>query len=461
MKAVLLIFAISIPLLTGYLITAWLTTGEREGGVLERLSLGYGLGSGVLAYLMFVLGLLRVPYSVLSVTLPMAALSALFAALILKKGGGFLRTARLGPSGLSGVRLIFSAMLIAWLLLKISFVLYENALRPIFAWDAWVHWSTGAKVFYYAKGLLLDEAGENFFGKTYRFMGHPIHSPLLQVWQALWLGSFDEALVKTWSALYFIAMLGIVYFAVRREGGVFPALVSAFFLSSLPLLSWHATESYSDLVLGYYALAATAAVWRYMRGANKGYLVLAGLFLAMGSTTKNEGIFFFAAVLLALILYNILERRSYLSDALFFIIPFAVLALPWFAFKAINGLGFGHGSYGSELTWLSDPKFGAAAEKGVHWEIIPGMLRQLFMSANFNLLFAFWLFVTVFKMRTALRTEIKYVHLIAVSALAMFAFVYLVFEVTAVTETTGVNRNALTYAPIFLLSSALLYTLKE
>lgn len=461
MKLVYLIFAVLIPLSAGYLAVTWLTSQDRESAFFERLSLGYGLGSGIVTYVMFILGLLRIPYSLPSIILPLSVISAFFAFMIRRGGGGFLRSARLCPSHTTGLKLAASALLIAWMLFKVAFVLYENSLRPIFAWDAWVHWSTGAKVFYYAKGLLLDPSGENFFGKGYRFIGHPVHTPLLEVWHALWLGEFDEALVKTWSAFYYTGMIGIVYFTVRREGGSFPALVSAFFLSTLPLLAWHATESYSDIVLAYYALSATAVSWRYMRGLDKRYLALAGVFLAMCSTTKNEGIFFFAAVAFSFTLYSAIERRSYLSDAFFLVLPFAVMAGPWLVFKAVNGLGFGHGSYGSELTWLSDPKFGGAGEKGVHWEIIPEMMKQLFFRANFNLVFPFWLFLTGFYMRTVIKTELKYIHLMAVSAMSMFAFVYLVFEVTAVTEATGVNRNALTYAPIFLLSSALLYVLKD
>ena len=460
MKLVYLIFAVLIPLSVGYLAVTWITSRDRESAFFERLSLGYGLGAGIVTYVMFILGLLRIPYSLPSIILPLAAISAFFVFLIRRGGGGFLRPARLCPSHTTGLKLAASALLIAWMLFKVAFVLYENSLRPIFAWDAWVHWSTGAKVFYYAKGLLLDPSSENFFGKSYRFIGHPVHTPLLEVWHALLLGEFDESLVKTWSAFYYTGMIGIVYFTVRREAGAFAAIASAFFLTSLPLPAWHATESYSDLVLASYALSATVVSWRYMRGLDKRYLALAGVFLAMCSTTKNEGIFFFAAVASALILYNAIERRSYLSDSLFFILPFAILAGPWFVFKAVYGLGFGHGgegAYGSELTWLSDPTFGPTVKKGIHWEIIPGMLRYLFLSANFNLVFPFWLFLTVFNLWTVIKTEIKYLHLISMSAMGMFVFVYLIFEVVAVIGGSGINRNTLTYVPLFLLSSALLF----
>jgi hypothetical protein len=119
-------------------------------------------------------------------------------------------------------------------------------------------------------------------------------------------------------------------------------------------------------------------------------------------------------------------------------------------------LGFGHSGAYSGFSWLSDPKFKHDAPRGVHWEIFPLVLREIFFKANFSLLFPFWIAVTVMGFKEIMRSKIKYLYFIAVSVIAMFIFVYLTLEVTAVTETTGIQRNFLTLAPIIFFISACL-----
>ena len=63
-------------------------------------------------------------------------------------------------------RVVFM-ILTAWILAKVLFVLYEGFFLPENTSDSWEHWSSGAKFFYYEKGLALDPANEHFFGAGY------------------------------------------------------------------------------------------------------------------------------------------------------------------------------------------------------------------------------------------------------------------------------------------------------
>jgi hypothetical protein len=360
---------------------------------------------------------------------------------------GGLRTAgNEAVKGVGGWKLYLSAFLAVWLFLKIGIVSYECLIRPMYAWDTWANWSAGAKLFFFEKGLVLDQADEHFFGTGYRaFLGYPLHTPLLQVWISLWQGEFHEAYAKAWSAFYFISLLGVFFLAVNRESTWFYGLVAVFFLATVPLLTNHGTEGYSDLPLSYYGLASTVCFWRYLSTAKKGPLILSGILLAMGSTTKDEGLFFFVAVGVALFLFSIFEKRRLLSAFTCFLLPFLFVSGPWFLFKALYGLGFGHGDLVAGITGSK-----------IYWEVLGSVFKVTFFEANFNLIFPFWLVLTVLGFRTVMTTNIKYLFFIIVMVMGMFIFIYLRIDQNIVFEETAFHRNTLTYVPIIFFASALL-----
>ncbi len=465
MNPLFLIPAFAVPTVTGYVFVAWLLSGDERATVAERLFLGFGAGAGMLSFVMLLMGFAGIRYGVSSITAVMLAVCAVFAWLS-SRSGGLKKNLFSGGFGLnpfiggSSWRNYAAAVILIWLALKVSFVAYEGFTRPIFAWDAWVNWSAGAKAFYYDRGLMLGASREEFFGGVYRpFLGHPVHLPLLQVWSALWLGGFHEAYVKVWSVFYYITLLGVMFTAVRREAGGFYALVVLFFLSSAPLPIFHAIDAYADIQLGWYALCSALFLWWHVEDGKRRTLAACAFFVAMGLLTKNEGIIFAAAVAFALVLRSVIERRGLekkglLDAAIGFVPVVVILTLPWFAFKFSHSFGFGH--TGSGLKWLSDPKFGQEASGSIHWEIFVPALREFFLRANFGLIFAFWFFVSIAAIKTLLKTGLRYLHAYLLFVIAFYFFIYLTLEVTAVTEVTGINRNMLAYAPVMLFSSAVL-----
>ena len=165
--------------------------------------------------------------------------------------------------------------------------------RPLYADDNWSNWSAGAKFFFYQGSLALDPASEHFFASGYRlYMGHPLLTPLLELWSALTIGRFDEILSKGWAPFYYIASVVLLYSAVKREAGSLVALMSAFMLSSVPLFTFHALDGYADLPLAFYILAGSVFLWRYMEEGTKSSLLLSGALFATGAFTKNEGVLF-------------------------------------------------------------------------------------------------------------------------------------------------------------------------
>jgi len=455
MDFIYLILSMIIPIAGGAFFVRWLLRFDALMGWGEALCFGMGAGLAFTAFAMFILGLAGVPFTLINMGLPVLIFTLLFFILTrlnpaANSGAAALRR------GLRGWRLYLTIIMALWIAAKVGFVFYESLTRPLFSIDSFLNWAISAKIFFYRAGLILDPADEHFFGRGYRFfIGHPLHLPLLQTWIALALGRFHEVYVKLPGALYFLGILGVLYYGVKREAGAFYALITAFFMASVPILTAHGQDAYADLPLSFFAISGTVALWRYIRGENLSYLVLSGILLGCGIFVKNEGLFFPLAAGTALLVFLFLRKKSPAPPLAAFIVPVLLIAGPWFIFKLHYGIGFGHSGPASGMKWLSDPWYQGNQGYGVHWEVLAKGFKALFFTANYNLIFPLWAFVSLFAARSILRTELKYLYIIILLVSSMFVFVYLTLEVTAVMQETGIHRNTLTYLPIIYFATSL------
>ncbi len=451
-----------ITTISGYLLAS-IFMREIEGtGPLERLFTGYGLGLGVLTFQMMIMGALGVPFTLDTISSVNLFVSAILLYIISLKGR--LRISLLGAPVTRyrykeikpfGARDVFLWVLAAWIVFRCLFVFFDSISTPLYSVDTWSNWSAGAKLFFFEGGLL-GEADEHYLGTGYRrFLGHPLHTPFSQVWLALWLGEFHEVYVKLWNVFYYYSALALFYLAVRREAGAGYALIMTFFLSSSALFTYHGTDALAELPLSYYNLASIVFLFIYMRGGNVRSLLLSGLLMGMGLSTKNEAILFIAASLLSILIFNIKEKRgAFLKSFASYLIPLVTVSAPWLIVKAINGIGVGHSGTESSIEWFNAP-FGPASVDDTYLELIGQILYQTFLSPNFSLLFPFWIVVTAIGARLIMKTELKYLYVIVLTVISGYIFIYLTLEVTAVTDVSGIHRNILTYMPILFYTSSL------
>lgn len=455
MDFILIFFAMAIPTLTGFAFTRYLLRGAGVT-LAETVLFGFGVGTGFLTYEIFLLGLTGVRFSITG----LAALPVIFALFFFFLLYRSRVRALPGPvAHIDGreIKFYISIFLALWLAVKIYFVFDENFTRPIHSIDSFLNWSVTAKFFFYRRGLALNPGDEHFFGAGYRFfLGHPLHYPLVQMWTSLWLGKFHEVYAKAPSFFYFSGLLGVLYYAVKRETGAFYAIVTVFFMASAPIFTYHGIDAYADLPLSFYALAGMVTFWRFLRTEDRRFLILSGIFLGMGIFVKNEGVFFAAAVFAALLLFLLLRKKPVAANLACFLAPLILVSAPWLLFKASHGFGYGHSGHGSGLKWLSDPWYSESAGRGVHWEVIPKGLKEIFFSANYNIVFPFWLLLSAAGFKAVIRSELKYLYMVLFLVIGVFFFVYLTFEATAVTEVTGIHRNTLTYLPMVFYTAALL-----
>jgi 4-amino-4-deoxy-L-arabinose transferase-like glycosyltransferase len=352
------------------------------------------------------------------------------------------------------LRRFFVLLVIAWILAKILFVLYEGFFLPEHTSDSWEHWSLGAKFLYYEKGLALDPSNEHFFGTGYlKVQRYPLNVPLMQVWSSICVGEAHEIYMKVWSALLFVSMVGLLFCALRRKTTTTTALLASFFLSTVPLLTYHALTAYADLPLSFYALGGLICFWDILDARQsgpikgpRGMLVLMGTCAALCAWTKVEGLFYVAAFSVSLMLYSLINKIP-LKRGIAYLAPLALITAPWYVFLLFIGVPI---SYGEERM-LEE-----AIAKGIHFEVLPLIAEQVLFSANFNIIFPALLLLTVLGCRSIVRSGLAYLYTVVLTVMVMFLALYLGTESYRwVMNLTAVNRNILTFIPMMFYLAAL------
>jgi len=443
--------AIVVPWALGFLILAVLRRDESSDGNIERFCFAYPLGIGIVTLQMFLLGLMRV-----SLTLRPVAILILFEIvtllfwiragrrrLIWSPAPGLLR--EFCSPGVSRARKAGMIILLVWVVVKIASILVEAYVRPIFAWDSFVNWAASAKLFYHEGGLMLDGPVEEFFGQGImdRHSNYPPHIPLMQVWFALWIGSFDEVLVKFWCPVYLICAAAYLYVIAAREvGRPVSLLIIVLFLSS-PLMSLHGIEVYGDVVLGAYLLFILGAFLDAVRGKRSSWVVV-GLFSALAVFTKDEGTFFVLPLALSIAFFFRREhsRGAAVLRPLFHVVAPLLIVAPWFVFKFASGRGFG------------------ADHIQPGWDFRPDMVLRVMSEfrslSNFGVVFVLFPFLLVLNGR-ATREFLHMLFPVACYGCFFVAlFVFTKFFSTEISIGTAFYRNLLTYYPAAWLLTVLL-----
>jgi len=459
--AMKLFYALALPAFVGVLFVAWSSRSEERRGPFERIFLGFGIGTGMITFEMFLLGLLRVPLQGTVISILQIVSAILLGYLLYRSKKSWREISGLAavhpdalPVKAPFLRRFFVLLVIAWILAKMLFVLYEGFFLPEHTSDSWEHWSLGAKFLYYEKGLALDPSNEHFFGTGYlKVQRYPLNVPLMQVWASICLGEAHEIYMKVWNALLFVSMVGLLFCALRRKTTPMTALLASFFLSTVPLLTYHALTAYADLPLSFYALGGLICFWDSIDarqsgpiGGPRGMLVLMGTCAALCAWTKVEGLFYVAAFSVSLLLFFLLKKLP-LKQGFAYLAPLALITAPWYVFLLFIGVPI---SYGEERM-LEE-----AIAKGIHFQVLPLIAEQVLFSANFNIIFPAFLLLLVLGYRSIVRSGLAYLYAVTLAVMAMFLVLYLGTESYRwVMNLTAVNRNILTFIPMMYYLASL------
>jgi len=124
-------------------------------------------------------------------------------------------------------------LLLVFFALQIVFVAIMTAGRPLDSWDSWVTWGMKARTIFLDGRISPAVYADPSRAVTH--LDYPLLVPLIEAWLFGWLGAPDDRLAGVVSILFYLALLGIGYSAVRRRAATCRlALSVSVVLASIP-----------------------------------------------------------------------------------------------------------------------------------------------------------------------------------------------------------------------------------
>lgn len=316
---------------------AWITplTGEVRHGRLA-IVLGYGSFAGLIGVpvLMRLLNLGGVPLRFDWIVVTVVATAGLGVVLgrHLSVTGHALPSLTLRSTRDSRLHQLVLLILLMLILARVSLLCMEVAWRPLFPFDATMHWATKSRVWFdhlaitpfVENATWLEAAGSGVY--TDHHPDYPITTPLLQVWMNTGQGNWDESAMNLPWVLCFMA-LGAAFYGQARAAGCSSilAMVFTYFLLSMPLLNTHVgLAGYADLFLGTSYCLALMAFHNWSTTRQRSQAILAVVFALACLLIKNEGFFWLLSLLPALIVVLMPAKRSVVGLLLLGVVAAAV-----------------------------------------------------------------------------------------------------------------------------------------
>ncbi len=308
-------------LLVGNLALDWMAPGERSGS--ERMALGFALGCGVVALLLFYLSLVYAPLAL--------GLTILFVLTLVSLAYG----KRLFVKRQLALRCTKFSILATTPIFLLSGLAALVALKTDLGFDGWTDWGFKARVVYVEGGWTA-----NYFAFPWPEFIHrdyPLLVASLEAWAFAWLGQADEHAIKIIFPFFYFCLLLLFYSAVRKIGSSRIAMLFSVLLGTVPYLASIAAPSgYADVPLMLYVLGAVVFVRRWFERGNDSDLLIGAMLAALGVWVKREGIVYWGINFVAIAIWLALARsksaRVRVRSLLIFLLPAVGIIVPWFAF---------------------------------------------------------------------------------------------------------------------------------
>ncbi len=417
------------------------STSLRDAGELAYVvGCGFLVGQFLLTLEMRLLALVGIPFGRVAIAGPVAAATAVALWLGVHRHGGSLVDD--APAALRAFaarelprwqRMLWLGLL-GWLAIRFALLLLEVLRRPLFPWDAWTQWATKARVWYElrtlvpftgaAEGLAAPNGGVYLDAAPH----YPTTIPLTQVWSAVALGRWDDALINLPWWLTAVAF-GFALYGLLREAqfGRLGAIMGTWLVLSMPIVDTHvALAGYADLAMAAY-FTLTALAWlRFVRTRGGGDLALALLLASACVLIKNPGKLWLAMLVPGNVAAWLPRRGLRIAAACFGVAAIAALVLTR---SGVTLLGY-HLQLDFDMPW-------------------GGLTRAYFAFANWHLLFYAALAVAVLGWRQLLSRELAPLTLVVAAGFAflLFGFAFTNARVWVEDQST-VNRATLHLAPL-------------
>lgn len=297
-----------LPWVAGFAWMRWLYRENSDAALALQVGYGFFIGLAATALAVRVLSFAGTVIACLMTAafLVAASVVALFLIRRLPVATGHGRFSSWWTSVASWQRVVLIVLLVS-MFLHAGVLAIEAWSRPLFAWDAWMHWTPKAKVWTELGNLAafgsrwewLESGGEVYTIRNWRY---PEFVPLVQMWVAVASGGWNDRVINLpWFGAY-LALLASLYGQLRRLGyGVLGAVTVVWMLGSLPVLNIHvALPGYADLWLGAFLALSVAALLVWARERDPRDLGLAILCCVVLAWIKIPGLAWLAVMIPAL-----------------------------------------------------------------------------------------------------------------------------------------------------------------
>ncbi len=450
MEILLSLIAVALPVLLGGLWINPFVPAQNAGRTALVWGNGALLGLLLVPQLMVGLDALEIPLTFRSTASLIGALLALALTVQLFKGKRpqVSHNPALHYSGLPKAHKALFIFLLALILLRVATLGLEVLWRPLFPWDATMHWATKARVWYELNSIApfvehwewLEVGGKGVF--TDAHANYPAAIPLLQVWMNLTLGQWNPSLMNLPWLLCLIA-LGTAFYGQLRVCGVGPLIAMAFsyLLLSMPLLNIHvALAGYADLFLGAAYCAGLMAWYGWATTRQHWQAMLTAFFAISCTLIKDEGLVW-ALTFIPALAVTFMARRD---AAKLYVLCALVLVLLWILVPL-------------------DMEVAGHTVEALMPEFRPhgllGIVQSIWLHNNLHLLG--YLLLAIIPLGLMMPGAMTRTYLALTVALGtavmafMFLFLFTGFGVAA-TDFTGVGRLSIQLAPGLLYFIALL-----
>jgi hypothetical protein len=256
--------------------------------------------------------------------------------------------------------LVFQAIFAFLIFINFCVVAFFTFLFPIRFWDAISCWSLKGRAFF-IDGSVTAFYTQHQYGFTH--LTYPLYISLSQTWIYIWLGEINETLVKAIFPLFYLSLIFIVYYLLRKEVIRLYAIISVFILSTLPVIMDHGYFEYTNLIFSVILLLGVYFFYVYILDSSESHrndnrqnqntgnkflnnLVISAIFFTILISIRSEGILFLIIFLIINTVYNLSvlagrvsynRRNKVLAAAVSILLPAATVLLlmaPWTILQA-------------------------------------------------------------------------------------------------------------------------------
>ena len=439
--SVKILLAYLIPAGIGLVLLAFLERKNPRLSGGEKLALSFPMGSGLISFFLFYLGILRINFNLAIATAivwPFLILGIIFS--VRNGAGSLLRfSAPKLFSRLKNWQKILTILLAAILLIKIILALFIILSSPTYFDDSVSFWNFKGKGYFEQKGIIWDETSPDFMGGANPH--YPNGIPLFKCWVALWAGEWNEFTVNLDTWIIFISLGILFYCQLKRYLAAWPSFLFSYILLSVPLLTFHAAFAHFDMVVGFYLFAGIAFIYRWITEKQDFYLLISALIFAVSLSTKDEMIALFGATSIPVIIIYQLARQSSFSKlmkrSLLFLSITLIPNLPWFTIKQIYNFQLGVGADTRVLEF--------------HPEAFKLLSFYFFSTGNYNILWLAFGAILLLSIPAMVKTDLKYLllALLFTMAISLGVFIFTPFFKFLKIGTT-INRALLAIIPLMV-----------